>query len=115
MMKSLSPSERGFNAHDWQRLSQALTQAVEAHLFRRIQAVPLVAEGRTFVETAHITGLSHQAVYNLIHRYLQPHQIESLHDRPHPGRTPDTADLQASQILRELRRSPLKLGYRTNV
>jgi hypothetical protein len=59
--------------------------------------------------------LSRQAVYNLVHRYLQSHQVESLHDRPHPGRTPDTADLQASQILRELRRSPLKLGYRTNV
>ena len=115
MRKSLSPSERGFNARDWQHLSQALTQAVEARLFRRIQAVLLVAEGRTFVETAHITGLSRQAVYNLVHRYLQSHQVESLHDRPHPGRTPDTADLQASQILRELRRSPLKLGYRTNV
>ncbi|HZC00959.1 MAG TPA: helix-turn-helix domain-containing protein, partial [Gammaproteobacteria bacterium] len=86
MRKSLSPSERGFNARDWQHLSQVLTQAVEARLFRRIQAVLLVAEGRTFVETAHITGLSRQAVYKLVHRYLQSHQVESLHDRPHPGR-----------------------------
>ena len=46
MRKSLSPSERGFNAHDWQRLSQALTQAIEVRLFRRLQAVLLVAEGR---------------------------------------------------------------------
>ena len=45
MRKSLNPSERGFNARDWQRLSQALTQAVEACLFRRLQAVLLVAEG----------------------------------------------------------------------
>src|SRR5918999_3469722 len=115
MRKSLSPSERGFNSRDWQHLSQVLTQAVEARLFRRIQAVLLAAEGRTFVETTHITDLSRQAVYKLVHRYLQSHQVESLHDRPHPGRTPDTADLQASQILRELRCSPSKLGYRTNV
>lgn len=115
MRKSLSPSERGFNGHDRQRLSKALRQTVEARLFRRIQAVLLIAEGRTFVETSHITGLTIQSVYNLVHRYLHSHQVESLHDLPHTGRPPDAPDLTGAQILRELQRSPLKLGYRTNV
>lgn len=115
MRKSLSSSERGFTAHDQHRLSRALTQPGPARVFRRIQAVLLIAEGRTFGDTAQITGLSLQSVYNLVHRYLPSHQIESLHERPHTGRPPDASKLTAAQILRELRRSPLLLGYRTNV
>jgi|SRR5689334_6537697 transposase len=115
MRKPLSPSERGFDARDRQRLSKALAQAVEARIFRRIQAVLLIAEGRTPVEAAHITRLSLQSVYNQIDRYLLEHRVESLFDLPHSGRPPDAPDLTEAQILRELRRSPLKLGYRTNV
>jgi transposase len=54
-------------------------------------------------------------VYNLVQRYLHSHQVESLHDLPHTGRPPDAPELTATQILRELRRSPLRLGYRTTV
>lgn len=115
MRKSLSSSERGFNAHDQHRLSRALTQTGPARVFRRIQAVLLIAEGRTFGDTAQITGLSLQSVDNLVHRYWQSHQIESLHERPHTGRPPDAPELTAARSLRELQRSPLSLGYRTNV
>ncbi|HEX4949373.1 MAG TPA: helix-turn-helix domain-containing protein [Blastocatellia bacterium] len=111
----MSPSERGFNARDRQRLSKALAAAVEVRIFRRIQAVLLVAEGRTLVEAAHITGLSLQSVYNQLDRYWQAHRVESLFDLPHSGRPPDAPALTERQILRELQRSPLKLGYRTNV
>lgn len=115
MRKPLSPSELGFNARDIHRLSIALAQTVEARFFRRIQAVRLVAEGRSFGEASQITGLSLRSVYHLVERYLQSHQVESLLDRPRTGRPPDAPDLTEAQILRELRRSPLNLGYRTNV
>jgi len=115
MRKSLSSSERGFTAHDQHRLSRALTQTGLARVFRRIQAVLLIAEGRTVAEAAQITGISLQSVYNLVHRYLQSHQVGSLHERPHTGRPPDAPELTAARIVRELRRSPLRLGYRTNV
>ena len=105
MRKPLSPSERGFNARDRQRLSRALTETVEARIFRRIQSVLLIAEGRTPVEAAQITRLSLQSVYNQLDRYLQTHRVESLFDLPHPGRPPDAPDLTEAQILRELRRS----------
>ena len=111
----MSSSERGFNAHDRHRLSGALTQTGAARVFRRIQAVLLIAKGRTVGDTAQITGLSLQAVYNLVHRYLQSHQVESLHALPHTGRPPDAPELTAAQISRALRRSPLQLGYHTNV
>jgi transposase len=115
MRRSASPSELGFNERDCQRLSDALAQTVEARVFRRMQAVLLVARGRSFAEAAEITGLSLRSVYHLVDRYLQSHQIESLQDRPRSGRPPEASDLTAARILRELRRSPLKLGYRTNV
>jgi transposase len=38
-----------------------------------------------------------------------------LADKPHPGRPPTAPKLTGPLILQELRRSPLELGYRTNV
>jgi transposase len=115
MRKSLSPSELGFSPRDRQRLSRALAQTFTSRLFRRIQAVLLVAEGRTMSEVAQIVGLGLRSVYHLVGRYLQSHQVESLHDRPHSGRPPAAPEITPARILRELRRSPLRLGYRTNV
>lgn len=115
MRKPLSPSELGFNARDRQRLSKALAQAAEARVFRRQQAVLLVAQGRSFTEAAQITGLSPRSVYHLVTRYLQSHRVESLQDQPRAGRPAAAPKLTTARILRELRRSPLKLGYRTNV
>jgi transposase len=115
MRKALSSAERGFTVHDRHRLARALRQTAAARVFRRIQAVLLIAEGRTMGEAAQITGLTLQSVYNLGQRYLLTHQVESVHDWPHTGRPPDASGLTAAQIVRELRRSPLRLGYRTNV
>jgi transposase len=114
MRKPMGPSELGFNARDRQRLSKALTQTIEARVFRRIQAVLLIAEGRSFVEVARITRLGLRSVYRLVNCYLESHQVECLWDRPRLGRPPDAPDLTETQILRELKRSPLKLGYRAN-
>lgn len=111
----MSPEELGFDLRDQHRLCKALSQASQVRIFRRIQAVLLVAEGRSFTEVAKIMRLSLRSVYNLVNRYLQSHQVDSLHDLPHPGRPLDAAYITPSRILRELRRSPLRLGYRTNV
>lgn len=115
MRKSLSPADLGFCAGDRRRLAKALEKAAEARLFRRIQAVLLAAQGRKFVEVSRITGLGHRSVYRLATRYLESHRVESLADKPHPGRPPEAPNLTGPQILQELRRSPLALGYRTNV
>lgn len=111
----MSPAELGFDARDRKRLSNALAQTVEARVFRRIQAVLLIAKGRSFAEVVEITALSLRSIYHLVARYLQSHQVASLQDHPRSGRPPDAPDLTAAQVLRELRRSPLKLGYRTNL
>jgi transposase len=115
MRKSLSPVDLGFGARDRHRLGKALGETAEVRLFRRIQAVLLVAQGRKFVEVSRITGLGHRSVYRLVARYLASHRVGSLADKPHPGRPPAEPKLTGPRILQELRRSPLELGYRTNI
>ena len=115
MRRILSPQERGFTFRDGQRLAQAFKQAQQARVCRRIQAVLLVAQGHSFLESSQITALRPRTVYNLVSRYLQKHQIQSLHDLPRSGRPMQASQLQSADILKELKRSPLELGYRTNV
>lgn len=115
MGKSLSPATLDFTAWDRRRLSLAAAQAVDARLFRRLQAVRLVAEGRSFDEAAQITGLCRRTIYYLVARYLQTHQVAALHDESRSGRPPVGRSITKARILRELARSPLRVGYLTNV
>jgi transposase len=115
MRKSLSPSELGFTGRDRTRLSTALAKAITTRVFRRIQAVRLVAEGYGVAESAQITGVRPRTVYHLVNRYLWGHRVESLLDLPRSGRPPDAPTLTGAKILRELKCSPLQLGDRTNV
>src|SRR4051812_18549878 len=45
MKKPIAPHELGFTGHDRNRLAKALNKAEDARLFRRIQAVLLIAQG----------------------------------------------------------------------
>lgn len=115
MRTPADPSELGFSYHDRQRLTRALNAANETRLFRRCQAVLLVAEGHRVAEVAHITGLGQSSIYYLRDRYLQTHQVASLNDRPRSGRPPTAEAVTEARILRQLRQLPFKLGYRTLV
>jgi transposase len=115
MRKSANPSELGFTIQDRNRLAKALDNTDEARLFRRIQAVLLVAKGRTFSEVSEITGLWRSSVYNLVNRYLESHQVATLQDMARSGRPSVAPCITDQRILRELQRKPLLLGYNTNV
>lgn len=115
MRRPLSPSELGFTARDRKRLRQALVCADDVRLFRRLQAVLLVAEGSSFAEAAAITGLSVRTVYHLVGQYLSAHSVATLHEQARAGRPLVAARITGQRILSELARSPLRLGYRTNV
>src|SRR5205085_5341702 len=115
MRRPLSPSELGFTAHDRRRLRQAMAAADDVRLFRRIQAVMLVAGGSPVAEAATTAGLSARAAYHLVGQYLRAHSVAALHERARPGRPPVAAEITGQRILEELARSPLELGYRTNV
>lgn len=115
MRRPLSPPELGFTARDRQRLRQALAAADEVRLFRRIQAVLLVADGSSVAEAAAITGLSGRTVYHVVGHYLATHSVAALHEQVRSGRPPAAVEITGQRILAELARSPLELGYRTNV
>src|SRR5882757_1192555 len=86
MRKSLSPAALGFAPGDLRRLTHALGQAGEARVFRRLQAVHLVAQGQSFPQAAQATGLDRRTVYRCVARYLARHQAADLKDRPRTGR-----------------------------
>jgi transposase len=110
-----SPTDLGFNHHDEPRLKKALTQAEDKRTFQRVQAVLLVSRGHPIREVATISGVSEQTIYNWVHLYLDQHKVAALEDDPRSGRPLAAKRITAARILRELRRSPLKLGFRTNV
>ncbi len=83
MRASLTPAELGFASADRTRLSKAVAQAKEARCLRRFQAVLFVAEGRSFAEAAHLSGLSLRSVYRLVTGYLRSHSVDVLHEGPH--------------------------------
>jgi transposase len=115
MRRPLSPSELGFTGHDRRRLRQALAAADDVRLFRRIQAVMLVADGASVAEAATTAGLSAWAAYHLVGQYLRTDSAAALRERARSGRPLVAAELTGRRILDELARSPLELGYRTNV
>jgi transposase len=110
-----SPAEYGFNRSDEPRLKKALKRAADKRTFQRVQAVLLVARGRAIKEVAGIVGVTVQTVYNWVSLYLEHHQVEALNDAPRSGRPQVAQKITKARILRELRRNPLWLGYRTTV
>ena len=110
-----SPAELGFNRYDAPRLKKALKRAADKRTFQRLQAVLLVAQGRSINEVASIVGVRVQTVYNWVNLYLATHHLSALDESPRSGRPLTAPRITAARILRELRRNPLRLGYRTTV
>lgn len=115
MRRAKSPAEFGFNRYDEPRLKRALKQAVDKRTFQRVQAVLLVAQGRAISEVTEISEVSAKTLYNWVHLYLDQHQVAALYDAPRCGRPPVAKRITTARILRELRRNPLRIGYRTTV
>lgn len=115
MRPARSPAELGFQPADLERLEQALGRAEGARLFRRIQAVWLVAQGRPVTEAAAISALSRPAVYASLDRFLRRHDPDDLRDRARSGRPPSAPGLTSRLLLREVRRSPVEAGVASTV
>jgi hypothetical protein len=113
MCRAKSPAELGCNRYDERRLKKTLKGVVDKRRFQRVPAVLLVAPGRALPDVALSAGVSLQAVYHWVTRYLAAHQPSARQDALRSGR-PRTAPLiPSARILREVRRNPLRLGYRT--
>ncbi|VTR96446.1 transposase : Transposase OS=Microvirga lotononidis GN=MicloDRAFT_00026950 PE=4 SV=1: HTH_29 [Gemmata massiliana] len=84
-----------------------------ARTFRGLQAVLLVARGRSVSEVARVTDLKPWAIYAWVRRYLSEHRPEALADRPRSGRPRVVPGITDARIVRQFRRDPLRLGYNT--
>src|SRR5262245_27666754 len=89
MRRARTPHELGFDRYDRRRLAHALQRATDLRLFRRLQAVLLVARGWAVSAVALLTGAKANAIY-WVRLYLEMHRTESLGDAPRSGR-PRTA------------------------
>jgi transposase len=115
MEREDGPVEFKFTARDRRRLTAALKRARDARLFRRLQAVLLVAGGRPVGEAARLAGASRQSVYNWLRQYAASRRAEALRDGARAGRPRAAGGLSDERLLEELRRDPLSLGYSTRV
>jgi transposase len=111
MRRAKNPTERGFDRYDQRRLTKALQSIEEVRTYRRVQAVLLVAQGRTVAEAADIAGAQPWAVYAWIRTYLQRHDPGCLQDAPRSGRPRAAPVLTNKRIEQEVRRDPMRLGY----
>jgi transposase len=111
MRRARTPTDLGFDQHDRQRLAQFLRTATDVRLYRRAQAVLLVARGLPVPEVACTVGAKANAVYDWVRRYRRTRRPEDLADAPRSGRPRAAARITDARITREFRRDPLRLGY----
>jgi transposase len=100
-----------FNGTDVRRLRRALGDATELRWFKRLQAVLLVAEGRSPRQAAALVGQPRWSVYHWIKRYRRRRRPQDLSDRPRCGRPCVARSITSARVRRELSRDPLALGY----
>jgi transposase len=113
MRRARTPKDLGLDQYDRRRLGQALRHATDLRLYRRVQAVLLVARGHPIPEVAEITGAKPAAIYDWVQRYRRTHRPDRLADVPRSGRPQAATALTDARIVREFRRDPLRLGYST--
>jgi len=100
-----------FQPSDNDRLSRALRGTDDVKACRRIQAVLLLAQGKTERETARLSAVSLRTVASWRSRYLRHRDIRDLYDTERKGRPLSAPEVTLPCILAELKRSPLNLGY----
>jgi transposase len=110
-----SPEAFGFDCYDKRRLQRALLKATDTRIYIRLKAVFLVAAGMSISSVAKLFAKSKRIVYYWMTTYLKQHQCAALHEGARAGRPLSAPAITDKRILRELKRNPLKLGYRTTV
>jgi transposase len=83
-----------------------------ARVYRRLEAVLLVAEGHTVAEAARQVRTNRRNVERWVCRYLAAREAGALGDQPRPGRPRVATGLTDRQLAATLRRDPRTLGYR---
>jgi transposase len=106
--RSLHPA---FSRADRRRLVQALGQARDAKLYRRLRAVAEVAEGESVATVARRTRVARSTVHRWIARYLHARMPSALAEGQRSGRPCAAAALTESRLRQLLTSDPGRFGY----
>jgi transposase len=111
MREHTKSAVRRFSSADRRRLQRALSVAREARLYRRIEAVLLVAEGQPISEAARLVRATRFSVRGWVERYLATCDAAALADRPRHGRPHSAPRLTSRLLTAALSRDPRGCGY----
>jgi transposase len=100
------------SAVDRKRLAAALEAAREARVYRRVEALLLVAEGQTVAEAARRCRVDRSSVHRWLGRYGAGRDATALADRPRSGRPRRSGTLTPRRLAAALARDPRRCGYR---
>jgi transposase len=93
------------------KLEQALAQCHDKRFFRRLLALRQVDQGASISQVAVNLGVSRQSIHNWLRVYRTTGRLDSLEDRPHPGRPSLWDQWPGGGIAELLSQSPQDLGY----
>jgi transposase len=106
------PKRTRLTGADRQRLAAALNAAREARVYRRLEALLLVAEGRSVAEAARCCRVDRASVHRWLAQYLTRRNATTLADRPRSGRPRRGSTLTPQRLATALARDPRRCGYR---
>ena len=96
---------------DRKRLAAGLTDAREARVYRRLEALLLVAEGHSVAEAARRCRVNRSSVHRWLAQYRAQHEATALIDRPRSGRPRLHRTLTPRRLAAALARDPRRCGY----
>lgn len=96
---------------DRRRLAAALRAARQARVYRRLEALLLVAEGLSVAEAAQRCRVDRSSVHRWLAQYLAQHRTEALADRPRSGRPREASRLTPRRLAAAMARDPRRCGY----
>ena len=96
---------------DRKRLAAALSTAREARVYRRLEALLLVAEGYSVAEAARRCRVNRSSVHRWLAQYRAEHDATALRDRPRSGRHRLHHTLTPRRLAATLARDPRRCGY----
>src|SRR3954453_8074724 len=95
---------------DRKRLTAALETAREARVYRRVEALLLVAEGQTVAEAARRCHVDRSSVHRWLEQYGARRDATALADRPRCGRPRQSSRLTPRRLATVLARAPRRCG-----
>ena len=80
-------------------------------MYRRVEALLLVAEGQTVAEAARRCHVDRSSVHRWLVQYRAEHEASALCDRPRSGRPRRHPRLTPQRLAAALARDPRRCGY----